>query len=111
LPDFSYTALAGAQRQTGVLTANSEREALAQLDSRGLIPLKIAQKKSATEGGPRIKVRALASFYGQLADLLQSGVPLSCRGHGPVPSYGFPSQGFQRVGRQHGACRPRRWFS
>ena len=76
MPDFSYTALAGAQRQTGVLTANSEREALAQLDSRGLIPLKIAQKKSATEGGPRIKVRALASFYGQLADLLQSGVPL-----------------------------------
>ena len=32
-------------------------------------------------------------------------------GHGPVPGYGFPSQGFQRVGRQHGACRPRRWFS
>jgi general secretion pathway protein F len=76
VPDFSYTALSGAQRQSGVLTANSEREALAQLDARGLLPLKIEQKKSATEGGVRIKARTLASFYGQLADLLQSGVPL-----------------------------------
>ncbi len=76
MPDFSYTALSGAQRQSGVLTANSEREALAQLDARGLLPLKIEQKKSATEGGVRIKARTLASFYGQLADLLQSGVPL-----------------------------------
>jgi len=76
VPDFSYTALSGAQRQSGVLTANSEREALAQLDARGLLPLKIEQKKSATDGGVRIKARTLASFYGQLADLLQSGVPL-----------------------------------
>lgn len=76
MPDFSYTALSGAQRQSGVLTANSEREALAQLDARGLLPLKIEQKKSATDGGVRIKARTLASFYGQLADLLQSGVPL-----------------------------------
>jgi general secretion pathway protein F len=76
VPDFSYTALAGTQRQTGVLTAASEREALAQLDAKGLLPLKIEQKKSPAEGSSRIKARMLASFYGQLADLLQSGVPL-----------------------------------
>lgn len=76
MPDFSYTALAGTQRQTGVLTAASEREALAQLDAKGLLPLKIEQKKNPAEGSSKIKARTLASFYGQLADLLQSGVPL-----------------------------------
>ncbi len=76
MPDFSYTALSGSLRQTGVLTATSERDALAQLDARGLLPLKIEQKKTAAAKGRRIKTRTLAAFYGQLADLLQSGVPL-----------------------------------
>jgi general secretion pathway protein F/type IV pilus assembly protein PilC len=79
VPDFTYTALASTgQRSQGILTANNEREALSMLDARGLYPVSIAQARTAaTRGsGKRIKVRQMATFYGQLADLLRAGVPL-----------------------------------
>jgi type II secretory pathway component PulF len=81
MPDFSYVALAtSGQRSNGTLTAGSEREAMAQLDSRGLFPIKITAAKSAASGGRgtgrRIKSRHMATFYSQLADLIRSGVPL-----------------------------------
>lgn len=82
MPDFTYEALArtGA-KSTGTLTANSEREAAQILDGRGLFPLKIAMAKTqaANAGGlfsARVNGRTVATFYGQLADLLHSGVPL-----------------------------------
>jgi general secretion pathway protein F len=82
MPDFTYEALArtGA-KSTGTLTANSEREAAQILDGRGLFPLKIAMAKTqaANAGGffsPRVNGRTVATLYGQLADLLHSGVPL-----------------------------------
>ncbi len=80
MPDFTYTALAqtGARTQ-GTLTANTEREAMAMLDSRGLFPITIAQAKGASigrRGGRRVKSRTMAAFYAQLADLLHSGVPM-----------------------------------
>jgi general secretion pathway protein F len=81
MPEFTYDALGttGARSQ-GTLTANSEREVMAQLDARGLYPMRIAPvKKAATSKslfGGRIKTRHLATFYMQMADLLHAGVPL-----------------------------------
>ncbi len=80
MPDFSFTALATTGvRSTGTLTAGSEREAAAQLDAKGLFPITIAPAagsggKFALFGG--VSGRQLATLYGQLADLLQAGVPL-----------------------------------
>ncbi len=84
MPEFSYEAMgATGTRCQGTLTANSERDAMSQLDARGLYPMRItAQKKSAAGSGGlfsfgrRIKSRNLATFYMQLADLLHAGVPL-----------------------------------
>jgi general secretion pathway protein F/type IV pilus assembly protein PilC len=80
MPEFTYTALAATGARTqGSLTANSEREAMAMLDARGLFPVNIAAAKGAVvvgRGGRRVKSRVMAAFYAQLADLLHSGVPL-----------------------------------
>src|SRR5262245_57004460 len=80
MPEFSYTALANTGlRDQGTLTANSEREAMTILDSRGLYPIKIESLKKQIKigkGGKRVKPRVMANFYNQLADLLRAGVPL-----------------------------------
>jgi general secretion pathway protein F/type IV pilus assembly protein PilC len=82
MPDFTYEALAGTgAKASGTLTANSEREAAAILDGRGLFPLKILLAKTQASGaggffGGRVGGRQTATFYSQLADLLHSGVPL-----------------------------------
>ncbi len=80
MPDFHYEALAGTgQRSAGTLQANSEREAMALLDARGLFPLRIELAKSAVNvrrGGRRVGSRQMATFFAQLADLLRAGVPL-----------------------------------
>lgn len=81
MPDFVYTArqATGAQT-TGTLSANNEREVLTLLDQRGLFPVKIEPAKAAAMSKmgmvKRIKPRLLATLFGQLADLLHSGVPL-----------------------------------
>jgi len=80
MPDFTYVALAKTGlRSTGTLTATSERDAAALLDAKGLFPVEVRPARSASSGG-RFKRgvggRLLATFYGQLADLLQAGVPL-----------------------------------
>jgi general secretion pathway protein F/type IV pilus assembly protein PilC len=79
MPDFVYTArnLSG-QKVSGRLTAGSQHEALAALDQQALFPLVVAPEKTS---GPawrsrRIKPQLVATAYGQLADLLRSGVPL-----------------------------------
>jgi general secretion pathway protein F len=82
MPEFSYEAMASSGMRTqGTLTANSERDAMSQLDSKGLYPLRIAPIKKAAAGslfsfGSGIKTRNLATMYMQLADLLHAGVPL-----------------------------------
>jgi general secretion pathway protein F len=80
MPDFTYEVLDRAgKRDRGTLTAASEREALSQLDLRGLFPVRIEASKSSAQskqGGKRLKGRILATFFGQLADLLRAGVPL-----------------------------------
>jgi general secretion pathway protein F/type IV pilus assembly protein PilC len=82
MPEFTYEAVTTAgQRNTGTLTAASEREVMAVLDSRGLFPVRIAAQAQqvglAGRGwGRRVRSRYMATFYSQLADLLQAGVPL-----------------------------------
>ncbi len=81
MPDFTYVARnpSGAQA-AGTLSAASEREVMALLDSKGLFPVRIQPVKAAAAKslgfGGRIKSRQLATMYAQLADLLHSGVPL-----------------------------------
>lgn len=80
MPDFTYEAMAkSGTKSSGKITANSEREAALQLDSRGLFPVRISMAKAqaASRGwGKKVKGRHLSTFYSQLADLLHSGVPL-----------------------------------
>ena len=80
MPEFTYDAMASTGvRSQGTLTANSEREVMAMLDARGMFPIHIAASRTATaagKGGRRIKKGVLATFFGQLADLLHAGVPL-----------------------------------
>lgn len=78
MPDFAYTArdLAG-RKVSGRLSANTERDALAQLDAKALYPVKVeVEKERRTIGGSRVKPQLVATTYAQLADLLRSGVPL-----------------------------------
>jgi general secretion pathway protein F/type IV pilus assembly protein PilC len=80
VPEFSYEAVATTgQRNTGIMTAGSEREVMAMLDARGLFPVRIEASKAAATSrgwGRRVRPRYMAAFYSQLADLLHSGVPI-----------------------------------
>ncbi len=77
MPDFSYVArdLSG-NRVTGRLQAATQHEALALLDAKALFPLEVQEAKQRARGGRRIKAALVSVMYGQLADLLRSGVPL-----------------------------------
>jgi general secretion pathway protein F len=81
MPDFTYTALASTGvKSTGTVTAGTEREAAAQLDAKGLFPISVTLAAGGGEGKfalfSGVSGRQLATMYGQLADLLQAGVPL-----------------------------------
>lgn len=81
MPEFDYIAreLSGKQ-VSGTLTAGSEKDALAALQSQSLFPVKVglseATRKQVVAGSKRVPGRYLTTFYNQLADLLRSGVPL-----------------------------------
>ena len=48
MPDFSYTALAKSGiKNTGTLTAATEREVAAMLDAKGLFPIQISAARDA----------------------------------------------------------------
>ncbi len=81
MPDFSYTALASTgNKSTGTVTAGNEREAAAMIDAKGLFPISITMSAGSSAGKfslfGGVSGRQLATMYGQLADLLQAGVPL-----------------------------------
>jgi len=79
MPEFNFTALTKlGKRDTGTLTATSEREAASLLDARGLFPVEIRAIKARAQArfGRKVKGRVTATFYTQLADLMHSGVPL-----------------------------------
>ncbi|MEC8553984.1 MAG: type II secretion system F family protein [Planctomycetota bacterium] len=78
MPEFAYTArdLSG-QKKTGVLTANSQHEALVQLDTMALMPVEITTANNAAAvRGKKVSGQVMANAYNQLSSLLRSGVPL-----------------------------------
>lgn len=99
MPNFQYTALDAKGEQTnGVVSANSEAEAIQQLRGKGLYPTQIneegkgkkgkaaaskgskakaaAKKSSKSHLGGRVKPKNLMIFTRQLATLIDSGLPL-----------------------------------
>ncbi len=78
MPDYAYVARdSQGKRQTGTLTANSQREAIAQLDARSLFPIQLTQTKGVVDArNKRVSGQVMATAYSQLASLLRSGVPL-----------------------------------
>jgi general secretion pathway protein F len=79
MPEFRYSARDGnGQRTSGVITAGNQREAVAVLSRRGLFPLELndAAPKAQRRRIRRVPAQLLAVAYGQMADLLRSGVPL-----------------------------------
>ncbi|MCE2754036.1 MAG: type II secretion system F family protein [Pirellula sp.] len=78
MPDFAYIArdLAG-KSVTGTVTAASTRDAAMQLGSKSLFPISIkVDKTRQVRKTGRVSGSQMASFYGQMASLLRSGVPM-----------------------------------
>ena len=79
MPEFAYIARnAVGQIEEGVLSAGSQREAVATLTTRKLFPtdVKPAAGVARRSTGKRVRPQAMSQFYLQLAALLRSGVPL-----------------------------------
>ncbi len=79
MPDFAYIARdSGGKKVAGKLSAGSRPEALSLLDQRALFPVEVKQEEKS--GGllrsKRVSAQKMAAMYGQLGDLLRSGVPL-----------------------------------
>ena len=79
MPDFNYVARdSNGEKVTGVLTASTRREALSSLAGKSLFPVEVRGEEAAVEARRvrRVPAQLLATTYGQMADLLRSGVPL-----------------------------------
>ena len=80
MPEFAFKARNHAGHDVmGTIMAATKREALCVLDERSLFPITVASARPAQVGWQRkrrIKTQVLATTLTQLADLLQSGVPL-----------------------------------
>lgn len=79
---FQYTALTDAgQRVNGLLEAESEAAVLRVLEEKHLFPLEVQSGGEAPRGNftlfkKRVRPREVGILYGQMADLIGSGVPL-----------------------------------
>ena len=82
MPEFQYTARTDAgERVNGIMDADTEAAVLRVLDEKNLFPISVfarATRKQGDTPSPRRKVRSrdVGTMYGQLADLIGSGVPL-----------------------------------
>ena len=79
MTDYNYTARdSGGQCVEGVVSAGSQREAIATLTGQQLFPieLSVSSGQSKRNVSQRVKPQAMSQFYVQLAALLRSGVPL-----------------------------------
>lgn len=78
MPDFAYIARdLNGKSVAGTIAAASVRDAASQLGAKSLFPIsiKVDQSKQVRSTG-RVGGAQMASFYGQLASLLRSGVPM-----------------------------------
>jgi type II secretory pathway component PulF len=93
MPSFSYRALkADGKIAEGVLDAGSRPDALRQIETLGLRPVKVAEQAGKTSkaakngsapavsfqfGGKKVSAKELENFTRLLSSLLAAGVPLS----------------------------------
>jgi general secretion pathway protein F len=81
MSEFAYTARTGAgDKVTGIFEAETEAAVLRMLEDKNLFPVSVASTQKAIQrkgaAGKKVRTRDVGSMYGQLADLLGSGVPL-----------------------------------
>lgn len=77
MPTFQYTAIdLNGRRIVGDIAGATEQAVLSELEARQLTPVSVAVSAPAFSIGRGVSTRALATAYGQLADLLRAGVPL-----------------------------------
>ena len=77
MPKFRYTALNTDGRQvSGQLEAEGEAAAVRILGERQLFPVNIASADASQSKRRRVSSRDIGMMYGQLADLIGSGVPM-----------------------------------
>ena len=79
MPEFSYVARNNSgEKVAGSITADGRREALSALSGQALFPLEVTADSPVVEDHRvrRVPAQLLATTYGQMADLLRSGVPL-----------------------------------
>jgi general secretion pathway protein F len=79
---FQYTARSeSGERVAGLLEAESEGAVLRSLEEKGLFPIAVKARTAPVKGkrgffSRRVRNRDVGVMYGQLADLIGSGVPL-----------------------------------
>lgn len=82
MPDFAYVARdASGKKVTGTIDAGNPRDAAMQLANRSLFPIDVSLANTKALPADRLRSRrvkpqTMAVFYGQLASLLRSGVPM-----------------------------------
>ncbi len=83
MPNFAYVARDMSGKQvTGTIEANGQREATTMLADRSLFPVSVKDSTNtnatmaAIASRRKVKGQTMATFYGQLASLLRSGVPM-----------------------------------
>jgi len=79
MPDFTYVARDNAGQQlTGTISAANRGEAAATLASRAIFPMKVVEASDTVDSNRvrRVPAAMMAVAFGQMADLLRSGVPL-----------------------------------
>jgi general secretion pathway protein F len=79
MDEFAFVARdASGQRVTGTIAASNRREALEMIAGRALFPVEVSGRSPSKAASRlrRLSGQTLAVFYGQLSDLLRSGVPL-----------------------------------
>jgi general secretion pathway protein F len=81
MSQYAYVALTGAgQKVGGELEAENEAAALRVLEEKALFPVTVtvkgAQRTARARRGKGVRTRDVGTMYGQLADLIGSGVPL-----------------------------------
>jgi len=77
MPKFRYTALdPGGRQVSGHLEAEGEAAAVRVLGEKSLFPVDIASADPSKSRRRRVSSRDIGLMYGQLADLIGSGVPM-----------------------------------
>jgi general secretion pathway protein F/type IV pilus assembly protein PilC len=78
MPDFAYVARdMSGKKISGTISANTEREAAAQLGAKALFPVQMTAARGVKNGNrSRVRPSVMAPVYSQLASLLRSGVPM-----------------------------------